>query len=74
MEDWVQLSATQETLRIWENGYIQAVKEDYYDAYIINTCQHIHNEQQKKDFMKSARLIGEIIGHLQQDHGDAYLE
>ncbi|GIN23413.1 DUF1835 domain-containing protein [Siminovitchia fordii] len=73
-EDWEALSTKQEVLRIWENKELYSVNEDYYDDYIINTTRNLHNEQKSKGFMKSARVIGQVVGHLNQYIGDLYVE
>ena len=73
-KDWLSLSESQETLRIWRNGKIQSVPEDYYDEFIIKRAKKLHSKQKIKDFMKSARLIGEVLGHLDQYVGDEFLE
>ena len=73
-KDWLSLSESQETLRIWRNGKIQSVPEDYYDEFIIKRAKKLHSQQKIKDFMKSARLIGEVLGHLDQYVRDEFLE
>ncbi|HWO97760.1 MAG TPA: DUF1835 domain-containing protein [Bacillus sp. (in: firmicutes)] len=73
-KEWLSLSDNQETLRIWRNGRIHSVPEDYYDEFIINRAKKLYSKQKTKDFMKSARLIGEVLGHLDQYIGDAFLE
>jgi hypothetical protein len=73
-EEWQELSATQEILRIWENGEIKRVPEDYYDQYIIHTAEKLHKELENHGFMKSARLIGEVLGHVDQYIDDGYFE
>ncbi|MGM0829182.1 MAG: DUF1835 domain-containing protein [Bacillota bacterium] len=73
-EEWQELSATQEVLRIWENGEIKRVREDYFDEYIIHTAEKLHKELENHGFMKSARLIGEVLGHVEQYIGDGYFE
>ncbi|MFF2448823.1 DUF1835 domain-containing protein [Neobacillus sp. NPDC058068] len=72
--EWISLSENQETLRIWRNGRIVSVPEDYYDPFIIRKAKKLHRRQDTKDFMKSARLIGEVLGHLDQYVGDEFLE
>ncbi|WP_071394780.1 DUF3658 domain-containing protein [Bacillus tuaregi] len=44
------------------------------DDYIIQKAIKLHKQQKKKSFMKSARLIGEVIGYLDQYIGDEYFE
>ncbi|WP_328701151.1 DUF1835 domain-containing protein [Aquibacillus kalidii] len=73
-EEWQQLASNKEVLRIWENQAIHSVQESYYDGYIIQAAEKLHSEQEKKDFMKSARLIGEVIGHSNQYLGDLFWE
>lgn len=72
--EWEELSTTQKVLRIWKDGKIQSVEEDFYDDYIIDTCRKLHKKLRHKDFIKSARVIGSVIGHIEQYHGDAYFE
>ncbi|MBE3570179.1 MAG: DUF1835 domain-containing protein [Bacillales bacterium] len=73
-QEWLSLSENGEALRIWRNGRILSVPEDYYDQYIINRAKKLHSKQKTNDFMKSARLIGEVLGHLEQYVGDEFLE
>ena len=73
-KDWLSLSESQETLRIWRNGKIQSVSEHYYDEFIIKRAKKLHSKQKIKDFMKSASLIGDVLGHLDQYVGDEFLE
>lgn len=74
VEEWLLLSETKEVLRIWEKGQINSVSENYFDPFIIETAQQLHAEQGQHDFMLSARIIGEVLGHLDQCKGDAFLE
>ena len=73
-KEWLELSSTQEVLRIWENGGIKSVPEDHFDEYIIRAAETLHNEQEYHGFMKSARLIGEVIGHSENYIGDGFIE
>ncbi|KPH69323.1 MULTISPECIES: DUF1835 domain-containing protein [Bacillaceae] len=72
--EWLALSESQETLRIWRNGRIQSVSEDYYDGIIIKKVKKLHGKQVTREFIKSARVIGEVLGHLDQYIGDTFLE
>jgi hypothetical protein len=74
VEDWLELAASREVLRIWKGKSIISVEKDYYDDYVINTAVRLHKKQREKDFMKSARLIGELIGHLDDHIGDQFFE
>ncbi|MEG0440364.1 MAG: DUF1835 domain-containing protein [Solibacillus sp.] len=73
-KEWKELSSTQEVLRVWENKEIKSVDVAYYDDYIINKAKKLHTERKNNDFMKSARLIGEVIGYLDQYIGDEFFE
>ncbi|GGA74817.1 DUF1835 domain-containing protein [Ornithinibacillus halotolerans] len=70
--EWLSLGESQETLRIWRNGRIQSITEDYYDDFIVKKAKRLfgkHNE-----FISVARVIGEVLGHLEQYVGDSFLE
>ncbi|WP_338779129.1 DUF1835 domain-containing protein [Metabacillus sp. FJAT-52054] len=69
---WLSLSENSGMLRIWENGEIKNVSEDYYDNFIIEKAKKVIGK--KKGFIKSARLIGEVYGHIFQYIGDGFLE
>ncbi|WP_045520605.1 DUF1835 domain-containing protein [Neobacillus niacini] len=73
-KEWLTISESQETLRIWRNGRIHGVSEDYYDEFIIKKAKKLHSKQKSTEFMKSARLIGEVIGHLDEYVGDTFIE
>ncbi len=74
VKEWEQLSTRQEVLRIWEDRQIVSVDETYYDDYIIDTARSLHRERGNHDFIKSARLIGEALGHCNQYIGDQFFE
>ena len=40
--EWVALASTREVLRVWEDGTIVSVREDFYDNYIIATAQKLN--------------------------------
>lgn len=72
--EWEALAEAQNVLRIWENGEVHGVDEDFYDPFIINKASKLHSQQKHRDFMKSARLVGEVMGHLEQYLGDEFIE
>ncbi|TDK61779.1 DUF1835 domain-containing protein [Bacillus salipaludis] len=72
--EWLLLSENQETLRIWRNGKIQCVPENYFDEFIIGRAKKLHGKRNNKEFIKSVRLIGEVLGHLDQFIDDSFLE
>ncbi len=73
-KEWLTLAETRETLRIWRNGRIQSVPEDYYDEFIINKAKKLYGKGKAREFVKSARVIGEVLGNLDQYVGDTFLE
>ncbi|MGA5689289.1 DUF1835 domain-containing protein [Cytobacillus pseudoceanisediminis] len=72
ISDWSALTKTKEVLRIWEDNEIHSVPESYFDEYIIKSAKKLHKSN--KGFIKSARLIGEVIGHLDEPIGDGFAE
>ncbi|WP_180954326.1 DUF1835 domain-containing protein [Bacillus sp. M6-12] len=73
-KEWLYLASTTELLRIWRAGEISSVPENYFDSFIVERAKYLHSKRGPKDFMKSARLIGEVLGHLDQYVGDEFLE
>lgn len=73
-EEWIALAETKEVLRVWEKGTIKSVHDHYFDPIIIEQARKLHAEQEKHDFILSARLIGEVLGDLDQPIVDAFLE
>jgi hypothetical protein len=60
-------------LRIWQGNQVRSVVSNYYDQFIINNAKKLQSKQMKDDYIKSARLIGEVIGHLNQYIGDRFI-
>lgn len=73
-KEWLTLSKSKEVLRIWKNHSITAVNEDYFDELIITTAQKLHSKKREQDFIKAARIIGEVYAKIDQHVGDAFLE
>ncbi|MGD6801820.1 DUF1835 domain-containing protein [Rossellomorea aquimaris] len=73
-KEYTELSTTNEVLRIWQGDSIQSVEEGYFDDLIIQTARRLFAKRGIEEFMKSARLIGELIGHLNQYVGDQFFE
>ncbi|MGA9226761.1 MAG: DUF1835 domain-containing protein, partial [Mesobacillus sp.] len=73
-KEWMTLSESKEVLRIWKNHSVIAVNEDYFDGLIITTAQKLHSKKSEKDFIKAARIIGEVYGRIDNHVGDAFLE
>ncbi|WP_426450905.1 DUF1835 domain-containing protein [Paenibacillus sp. S-38] len=72
--EWLELSGRKTALRIWQDGRITEVREDYYDSVLTAAVEHIHRDRGNQEWIRSARVVGEVIGHLEQDIGDAYVE
>ena len=71
---WVSLSEHDGALRIWENGEIRSVSENYFDEFIIKMAQKIQGKRKKKVFIPALRIIGEVYGRIEQYVGDDFLE
>ena len=63
-EEWNSLAQTKEVLRLWMNYEIIGVNENHYDPLIINTIEMLHHEQEKKDFIMTGMVIGEILSGM----------
>lgn len=72
--EWETLFKMKEVLRIWMNGKIIGVSEDHYDQLITNTIEKLHNEQEKRDFIKTGIVIEEILEQMDEPVGYFYLE
>ncbi|MBM7716235.1 DUF1835 domain-containing protein [Siminovitchia sp. FSL H7-0308] len=72
--EWMALADTKEVLRIWEKGQIKSVSEHYFDAFIIECAQKLQADHDHYDSILSTRVIGEVLGNLDQSIGDAFLE
>lgn len=73
-KEWQKLSLTKEVLRIWRNQEIVGVAEDHYDSLIIKTIEKLHLEQGNEEFLKTARVIGEILGQMEEFISDSFFE
>lgn len=73
-KEYAELSSTNEVLRIWQGDSIKSVEEGYFDDLIIQTARRLFAKRGTEEFMKSARLIGELIGLLDQYVGDQFFE
>ncbi|WP_347553055.1 DUF1835 domain-containing protein (plasmid) [Pseudalkalibacillus hwajinpoensis] len=72
-KEWLMLSEQNYNLRIW-NKEIHSKSEDYFDNMILNNLKKLHEESGENNYIKAARLIGEILGHMPQVVGDDYIE
>ncbi|BAC12200.1 hypothetical protein [Oceanobacillus iheyensis HTE831] len=74
VNEWMTLSDSKKVLRIWKSSKVKEVEENYFDSFIINSLRNLHNEQNKIDFMKAAKLIGEVYGQLDEPLSDTFIE
>lgn len=72
--EWDDLSTKQELLRTWEKGQVRQVAEDFYDELIMEAVRDIHIKREVVDFIRTPRVIGEVIGQANQYISDSYLE
>ncbi|MFC7063727.1 DUF1835 domain-containing protein [Halobacillus seohaensis] len=73
-EEWREIANSKSVLRIWKDQQIISVTEDYFDEAIINAARSLEKECEDQSFIKSAAIIGEVIGHLNEYIGDQFIE
>lgn len=62
-------------LRTWTcHKLVHSAHENRDDDFIIACAQRMCEEDGKVEYKKSARLIGEVMGHMQQYTGDEWIE
>ncbi|MEH6891698.1 DUF1835 domain-containing protein [Bacillus sp. JJ864] len=72
--EWVTLREEHTVLRIWENNCVVSVPEDYIDDFIVQCARSLETDGFTNQFYKSARLVGEVLGHFEQCVGDDFIE
>lgn len=70
-KQWKKLSENESTLRIWEDGKVKNVQVSYFDDFILDMVKEAGGEE---DFIMAARVVGEVIGNLEQYIGDRFIE
>lgn len=73
ISEWNQLSTSHEILRIWQGNQISSVASTYYDEFIIDKAKKLQSRQ-KDEYIKAVRLIGEVLGYLNEYIGDQFIE
>lgn len=73
-KEWETLSDRQEVLRIWQKGKLYSVKENFYDDVIFKVIKNIHNNQKGKDFVSTLKVVGDVLGILENQIWDRFLE
>ncbi len=62
-------------IRTWAcNQLLNSSNENRDDDFIIECANRMYHEDGKVEYKKAARLIGEVIGHMQQSTGDEWIE
>ena len=74
LDEGRNLLLSKSLLRTWENDELWHSNIERDDDFIIQCAKKLHKERGKHDYMKAARLIGEVIGHMQQYTGDEWIE
>jgi len=72
--EWLALAQSREVLRIWNGNSIVSVEEDYFDSYLLQKVEELHNARQNREFIKAARVIGEAMGYCEEYVGDSFFE
>ncbi|MGX1470926.1 uncharacterized protein DUF1835/uncharacterized protein DUF3658 [Bacillus sp. 153480031-1] len=72
--EWLSLAKENHTLRIWKKGQTISVPEDEFDAYLVKMAKRLHQSAPEEEYIVTPRLIGEVIGHLDQCIGDDFIE
>ncbi|MCY8401033.1 DUF3658 domain-containing protein [Bacillus haynesii] len=50
------------------------LKQLVYDSFIIGKLAQLQKNRSAKTFINCPRLVGEVIGHLEENIGDEYIE
>ncbi|MFS3916207.1 DUF1835 domain-containing protein [Bacillus australimaris] len=72
--EWLSFAKENHTLRIWKKGQTISVQEDEFDAYLVKMAKRLHQSAPEEEYIVTPRLIGEVIGHLDQYIGDDFIE
>ncbi|MEI7026943.1 DUF1835 domain-containing protein [Paenibacillus sp. y28] len=73
-QEWLSLADQDSVLRIWQEEAICSVSADYFDVYLLETVDKLHEHWGGREFMKAARVIGEALGNCDQHMRDEYFE
>ncbi|MCZ0070064.1 DUF1835 domain-containing protein [Bacillus sonorensis] len=72
--EWEELSKRKHVLRIWKNEKIKSVEESFFDPLIIDKTRELQKNRSQKDFIVCPRVVGEVLGHLNEYIGDEFIE
>lgn len=72
--EWMGYAETKQVLRLWNDGEVNTVEENYLDEYLLHTVYKLQSRSNPGGFMKAARVVGEAMGYLEQYIGDSFFE
>lgn len=71
----LRIALNEDIIRTWEHQELWHNLDESRDDHIIIECaKSMYLEKGKVEYMKSARLIGDVLGHMVQYRGDEWLE
>ncbi|WP_342505017.1 DUF1835 domain-containing protein [Sporosarcina sp. FSL K6-2383] len=74
-EGWSMLSDESYHIRTWEDNELRHnTNIDRDDVFIIDCVKRMHAEEATFDFIKAARVVGEVCGHMEQYRGIEWIE
>ncbi|KOS67968.1 hypothetical protein AEA09_04960 [Lysinibacillus contaminans] len=74
-EGLLMLANEKNIIRTWEHQELwYNLDESRDDSFIIECAQRMYLEDGKVEYRKSARLIGEVLGHMEQFVGGKWIE
>ena len=65
-KEWAEILQSSSSLHIYEQGKIKSLPEEYYDHLILQAC----NDQ----FQNASAIIGRLMGSLDENIGDAFID
>ena len=69
-KQWIECAKTTENLHVFQDGRIDSIPENSIDSLILEKAQSLA----AKDYIPSARLIGEVLGHNEFPISDSFIE
>ncbi len=69
-----KLLSSNSIARSWIQGKVVDEQETKNDRFILECVQRLQRENNDKDYIKTAIVIGEVIGHVEQPLPDVWIE
>lgn len=69
-KQWIECAKTSENLHVFHDGSIHSIPENSIDSLILEKAQILAT----KNYIPSARLIGEVLGHNDFPISDSFIE